>query len=212
MTRGRRLAVACLVAIAAAVGGLAGAGARHHLPAAPPAPAALPAAFLSGDVGYALPGGWVVQGFLAAEGREGVAAFIPCASLDGTPHSANANLLAEANTQGEDLASFSARRLAVAAPRAIVADDVEGAWRTVVSEGVDRGARYVVVERFGVTPRARVHAVAAFPSVAGVDEGWRARTGAEVDRFLGSLSLAGAARSAVHVAWERGALRLAERP
>lgn len=215
MTRGRPLGVAAVIVIAAAAGGLAGAGVwqpRSGAPRAPSSPRA--AGFLAGEVGYTLPDGWLVQDLLDGDDRpgEGVAAFIPCAPLDGTPHSANANLLAEPNAEGEDVASWSARRLAVAAPRSVVDDRVEGAWRTVVSEGVDRGARYVVVERFGATPRARLHAVAAFPSLAEVGEGWLARTGAEVDRFLDSLALAGAPPSAVHVAWERGALRLAASP
>lgn len=191
-------AIALLVAAALAAGARLS---RAPAPAPHPPPAGT---FLSGAVGWSLPEGWTVQAVLAERGCEGLAVYIPCPPLDATPHSANANLLAEANAEGVDLASWTRRRLAVAAPRRVLAERVEDAWRTVVSTGEDRGARYVVVERFGVSPRARVHAVAAFPELPGMGEAWFARTGAEIDRFLGALSLEGAPPSGVHVAWERG--------
>jgi hypothetical protein len=193
-----------MLAVAAALG----AAARSERPS-PARAAAIGGTFLSGAVGWALPQGWRVQGLVADAGCEGLAAYIPCPALDATPHSANANLLAEPNPDRIDLATWSGRRLGVAAPRRVVQERVEGAWRTVISTGEDRGARYVVVERFGVSPRARVHAVAAFPELPGMGEDWFARTGAEIDRFLGALSLADAPPSAVHVGWDRGDVRLA---
>lgn len=197
-------AAIAMLAVAAALG----AAARHEQPSAPRAPA-VGGTFLSGAVAWALPDGWRVQAFVADRGCEGLAAYIPCPALDATPHSANANVLAEPNPDGLDLASWSGRRLAVAAPRRVVEERVEGAWRTVISAGEDRGARYVVVERFGVSPRARVHAVAAFPELPGIGEDWFARTGVEIDRFLGALSLADAPPSVVHVGWDHGGVRLA---
>lgn len=165
--------------------------------------------FLAGAVRWQLPEGWSVQAVLAQREGEGLAVYIPCPPLDATPHSANANLLAEPNPDGVDLASWTRRRLAVAAPRTVIAERVEGAWRTVVSTGEDRGARYLVVERFGVSPRARVHAVAAFPALAAMGDDWFARAGEDVDRFLDALSLDGAPPSGVHVGWDRGDVRLA---
>lgn len=165
--------------------------------------------FLAGAVDWELPERWAVQAVVSDRGCEGIALYIPCPPLDATPHSANVNLLAEPNADGVDLASWTHRRLAVAAARRIVEERVEGAWHTVVSTGEDRGARYIVVERFGVSPRARVHAVAAFPELPEMGEDWFARTGAELDRFLDALSLAGAPRSAVRVGWSDGDVRLA---
>jgi hypothetical protein len=195
-----------MLAVAAALG----AAARHEHPSAARV-AEVGGTFLSGAVGWALPDGWTVQAFVADPGCEGLAAYIPCPPLDATPHSANVNLLAEPNADGVDLASWTRRRLAIAAPRQVVEERVEGAWRTVVSTGEDRGARYVVVERFGVSPRARVHAVAAFPSLPEIGEDWFAHTGAQLDRFLDALSLADAPASDVHVAWSGGDVRLAAR-
>lgn len=202
MTR-RQLAIAGTVSVVVVAAAAAVAASPSRRGRAPP-----PAVFLGGTVTYSLPGRWRVQG-LVADGAEGVAAYIPCSALDDTPHSANANLLAEPNGEGEGLASWSARRLAVAAPRRMDEERVERAWRTVVSTGFDRGARYAVVERFGVSPRGRVHAVAAFPVIDGVGGAWLARTGDEIDRFLGSIGLAGAAPSEVHVGWDGGTIRLA---
>ena len=215
MTRASRVgAAAAAVAVAAAAAVLVAAGAARSRPAAPtPPPAPLARrSLLAGLVTCSLPAGWVVQEEVAGCGSEGLAVTIPCAPLDGTPHSADVNLLAEGNVEGEGLAAWSGRRLAVAAPRRMVEDRVEGAWRTVISAGEDRGVRYVVVERFGATPWARLHAVAAFPTLAGLEEGWLARTGEDVDRFLASLALAGAPRSSVRVRWDGGAVRLATAP
>ncbi len=203
MTGPGKLAIASAIAALAAAGA-AGANAWHERGRASPR-----RGLLSGAVAFTLPERWSVQGWLAERGSEGVAAYIPCAPLDETPHSANANLLAESNGDAEGLASWSARRLAVAAPRRIEEERVEGAWRTVVSTGVDRGARYVVVERFGVSSRARVHAIAAFPALAGVPESWFEWTGGEIDRFLRSLALAGAPPSSVRVGWDGRTIRLA---
>ncbi len=198
MTR-RQLAITRTVAAVALVLGLSVApAARRTAPRE---------RLLDGAVAFALPEGWIVQRSLARE-EEGVAAFIPCPALDATPHSANANLLAEGNAEGEGIAAWSARRLAVAAPRRIDEERLEPAWRTLVSTGFDGGARYVVVERFGVSARARLHAVAAFPVVDVAGEGWLARTGDEVDRFLGSIRLAGAPPSQVHVGWDGRTVRL----
>jgi hypothetical protein len=215
MVQARRAVPGAAIALFAAAAVVA-AGARLARAPSPPvaAPVATPApagTFLSGAVRWALPDGWAVQAVLAERECEGLAVYIPCPPLDATPHSANANLLAEANADGVDLASWTRRRLAVAAPRRVVEERVEGAWRTVVSTGEDRGARYVVVERFGVSPVARVHAVAAFPELPEVGDAWFARTGAEIDRFLGALSLAGAPPSGVHVGWDHGDVRLAVR-
>ncbi len=165
-------------------------------------------AFLSGAVTFSLPPGWLVQGWSRGEGAEGLAAFIPCAALDDTPHSANANLLAEPNREGEPLAAWSARRSAVAAARSVDDERVEGAWRTVVSTGFDRGVRYVVVERFGVSPHGRVHAVAAFPALEGVADRWFGQTSEDIDRFLGSLGLEDAPPSRVHLGWDGRTVRL----
>ena len=203
MTR-RPLAIASIVSALAAATVLAAPPARRG-----PAP---DGGFLAGEVTFALPQRWRVQGLLASEGAEGVAAYIPCAALEDTPHSANANLLAEPNREGEGLASWSARRFAVAAPRRLDEERVERAWRTVVSTGFDRGARYVVVERFGVSPRGRVHAVVAFPVLAAAGQGWLARMGEEIDGFLESLALGGAPPSRVHVAWDGRTVRLAGPP
>jgi hypothetical protein len=213
LTRASRVGAAAAVAVAAAAAGLVAAGAARPRPTAPTSPP--PAArrsLLAGLVTCSLPAGWVVQEEVAGCGSEGLAVTIPCAPLDGTPHSADVNLLAEGNAEGEGLAAWSGRRLAVAAPRRLVDERVEGAWRTVISAGEDRGVRYVVVERFGATPWARLHAVAAFPTLAGLEEGWLARTGEDVDRFLASLALAGAPRSSVRVRWDGGAVRLATAP
>lgn len=200
MTR-RQLAITRIVLVVAAAAGIAGAPApRRRAPHA---------GFVEGAVAFDLPQRWRVQRFVDAAGTEGVAAYVPCAQLDETPHSANANLLAEANGEGEGLASWSARRLAVAAPRRMDEERVEGAWRTVVSTGFDRGARYVVVERFGVTARARLHAVVAFPVLEACGKGWLARTAEETDGFLGSLRLAGAQGSEVHLVWDGSTVRLA---
>ncbi len=200
-------ATAATMTALAAAGGLVGSGVWHGQDEGP-----FPyrGAFLSGAVTFSLPPGWLVQGWTRGEGAEGVAAFIPCATLDDTPHSANANVLAEPNREGEALAAWSARRFAVAAARHLDEERVESAWRTVVSTGFDRGARYVVVERFGVSPRGRVHAVAAFPAVEGVGDRWFGQTGDDIDRFFGSLALAGAPSSRVHLGWDGRTLRLAD--
>ncbi|HET8539302.1 MAG TPA: hypothetical protein VFL83_05470 [Anaeromyxobacter sp.] len=209
MVHARRAVPGGAIALLAAAA-LAAAARLALAPApAPPRPAAAAGTFVSGAVGWELPYGWTVQAVLADRACEGLAVYIPCPPLDATPHSANANLLAEPNVDGVDLAAWTRRRLAVAAPRRVVEERLEGAWRTVVSTGEDRGARYVVVERFGVSPRARVHAVAAFPELPEMGEAWFARTGAEIDRFLDGLSLAGAPPSGVHVGWDEGDLRLA---
>lgn len=207
MTRGHALLVSA--ALAAALGGVAAAAVLRGRAVAEPPRNAPPRALVSGAVTFRIPPAWIVQGWLAERGSEGVALFVPCAPLDDTPHSANVNLLAEPNTDGADLSAWSARRLAVAARREIVEERREGAWRTVVSTGEDRGARYVVVERFGVSGRGRVHAVAAFPASPAVGEGWFARTGEEVARFLDSLALEGAPASRVRLAYDGATLRLA---
>jgi hypothetical protein len=210
MSRARRLGAAAAVAaaVAGAAGG-AGAGSREERAGgAAVARGGAGRTLLSGAVRYALPEGWVVQADLVACGSEGVAVVIPCPPLDATPHSANANLLAVPNDGAEGLAAWSARRLAVAAPTRIVDDRVEETWRTIVSAGEDRGVRYVVVERFGATPAARVHAVAAFPALPAMGARWFVRTGEEIDRFLGSLAIAGAPPSGVRVGWRGGTLRL----
>ncbi len=210
MAQARRAGVTAATVLLAAVAAFAAGGRIARGPAAAPRPG--PAGtFLSGAVAWSLPDGWAVQAVLAERECEALAVYIPCPPLDATPHSANVNLLAEANADGVDLAAWTRRRLAVAAPRQVVEERVEGAWRTVVSTGEDRGARYVVVERFGVSPRARVHAVAAFPSLPEIGEDWFAHTGAQLDRFLESLSLADAPASDVHVAWSGGDVRLAAR-
>ncbi len=207
MTRPRRLATAAIVAALAAAGGLLGARAWNDREEGA---FAYRGAFLSGAVAFSLPPGWLVQGWMRREDAEGVAAFIPCASLDDTPHSANANVLAEPNREREGLAAWSARRFEVAAVRRIDEERVESAWRTVVSTGWDRGARYVVVERFGVSRRGRVHAVAAFPALDGVGERWFEQTSEDIDRFLGSLALAEAPPSRVRVYWDGRTVRLAD--
>lgn len=208
MTPRRRLAIAA-AALAATMGGLVGAAAWPHASDERASEAgATPGSFLGGAVRFALPGGWLVQQWPFGAGGEGVALFIPCPPLDDTPHSANANLLAEPNVEREDLAGWSARRLRGQVPKRVVSDRVERGWRTVVSTGVDRGARYVVVERFGVSAGARLHAVAAFPALAGVDPGWYAQAGADVDRFLGSLRVDGLAPPSVRVAWDGRTLAL----
>ncbi len=213
MVRARRAGAGAAIAFVAAAFAALAAGARQAQTGPAPTPRAPPpsGALVSGAVGWALPEGWFVQALVADRGcgSEGLAVYIPCPPLDATPHSANVNLLAEPNSEGVDLASWTRQRLAVAAPRRVLEDRVEGAWRTVVSTGEDHGARYVVVERFGVSPRARVHAVAAFPELPEMGEAWFARTGADIDRFLGALSLAGAPPSDVHVGWDRGDVRLA---
>jgi hypothetical protein len=125
------------------------------------------------------------------------------------------DLLAEPNAEREPLAEWSRRRrLAIAAPRRILEERAEPAWRTVISEGEDRGARYVLVERFGASPVARVHAVAAFPALPEAGSAWLAQVGRDVDGFLGSIALAGAPPSAVRVRWDGRSARLAgpERP
>jgi hypothetical protein len=201
-------AAAAIAAISAA-GGI-GAGARGGGPLPRAALAAQARrTLLGGAVAVSIPPGWVMRDVLAC-GPEGLALTIPCPPLEATPHSADADLLAEPNAEREALAAWSRRRLAVAAPRRIVDDRVEEAWRTVVSAGEDRGARYVVVERFGATPRGRVHAVAAFPILPEVGDAWLARAGEDVDRFLASISLAGAPPSAVRVVWDGRAARLAD--
>jgi hypothetical protein len=163
---------------------------------------------LGGSVRFALPSTWEVQRVVADGAAEGVALFVPCPPLDATPHSANVNLLAEPNREGEGLASWSARRLAVAAPRRIVEERTEPGWRTVISHGEDRAARYVVVERFGVSARGRLHAVAAFPCLQEMGAAWFERAAEDVGRFLASLALEGAPRSAVTLAWDGRTLRL----
>lgn len=216
MTRARRVAAAAATAVSAAVGVAFGLAAGEPRPGPPPPPASAPAppaaegrrSLLGGAVTFALPAGWVLQEERVGCGREGVAVTIPCAPLDGTPHSADVDLLAEANDDVEGLDAWTWRRRAAATPRTTVEERAEGAWRTVISSGVDRGARYVVVERFGVGPRARLHAVAAFPTLPEVGEGWLSRAGEDVDRFLASLSLAGAPPSAVRVVWDGRAARL----
>jgi hypothetical protein len=204
VTRPRRLATAAIVAALAAEGSFVGAWLERE------DRGAHRAAFLSGAVTFSLPPAWIVQGWMREDGAEGVAAFIPCASLDDTAHSANANLLVEPNVEGEGLAAWSARRFAVAAPRRVDEERGESAWRTVVSTGFDRGARYVVVERFGVSPRGRVHAVAAFPALDGVGDRWFEQIGDDIDGFLGSLVLADAPPSGVHVGWDGRTMRLAD--
>jgi hypothetical protein len=199
--RARRIGIAAAAALAAAGALLAVRAPRRPPPGAP-------AALLGGAVRFALPAAWEVQRAVRDGRAEGVALYVPCPPLDPTPHSANVNLLAEPNDEGEELAAFSARRLAVAAPRRIADERVEPGWRTVVSTGVDRRARYVVVERFGVSPRGRVHAVAAFPCLACMEEAWFERTAEEVDRFLASVALEGAPPASARVGWDGRSLRL----
>jgi hypothetical protein len=211
MIRVRRVgaAAAAAVAVSAAAAGFVASAPPQGRSASVPARAPESRrTLLAGTVAFSVPAGWVVQEEVAGCGSEGVAITIPCAPLDGTPHSADVNLLAEPNAGGEGLAAWSVRRFAVAAPRTIVEERVEDAWRTVISAGEDHGARYVVVERFGATPLARVHAVAAFPTLAEMGEDWLARAGADVDRFLSSLALAGAPPSRVRVVWDGRTARL----
>lgn len=205
---GRPHALLATAAAAAAIGGLAVGALRVRAAAAPPR-SAPPTTFLRGAVAFRLPSGWEVQAWIAEGSAEGVALHVPCAALDPTPHSANVNLLAEPNAEGEALASWSDRRRSVAAPREAVEERGEAAWRTVVSRGEDGGVRYVVVERFGVSPRARVHAVAAWPLLPETGGAWRARTEAEVSRFLDSIVLEGAPPSRVRLAPGPGVARLA---
>lgn len=197
-------------AAAATIGGLA-AGVLGARAAAVTPPATPARSFLRGAVAFHLPPGWEVQAWIAEGGAEGVALQVPCAALDPTPHGGNVNLLAEPNAGGEGLASWSARRLAVAAPREPVEERSEAAWRTVVSRGEDGGVPYVVVERFGVSRRARVHAVAAWPVLPETRGAWLARTEADVARFLDSIALEGAPPSRVRLAPGAGAARLALR-
>jgi hypothetical protein len=206
MTRAHSFGAVAAAALFAAAGH--GAGAGPTAGAAPPDPVR---SLARGAVRFALPPAWEVQALVADGAAEGVALAIPCRPLDSTPHSANVNLLAEPNDGGEDLASWSARRLAVAAPRRIVAERREPAWRTVVSAGEDASARYVVVERFGVSARGRVHAVAAFPCLPAMGEAWFARAGAEIDRFLASIALEGAPPSGVRVSWDGRTIALSDR-
>jgi hypothetical protein len=214
MTRARPLGLVAAAALVAAVAaamapvasGRAGLGSR----AGAATPASPLRAFVGGAVRFALPRAWEVQGFVSEGAAEGVAVAIPCAPLDPTPHSANVNVLAEPNAGGEDLRAWSARRLAVAAPRRVLDERLEPGWRTVVSAGEDRSARYVVVERFGVSARGRVHAVAAFPCLPEMGDAWFARAGAEIDGFLASLALEGAPPSAVRIAWDGRTLRFAD--
>lgn len=208
MKRGH--ALLATAAAAAAIGGLAAGTLRVRAAAAPP-PASPVRTFLRGAVSFRLPPGWEVQAWVAEGAAVGVALHVPCAALDPTPHSANVNLLAEPNDEGEGLASWSARRLAVVAPRAPVEERSEAAWRTVVSRGEDGGVPYVVVERLGVSPRARVHAVAAWPVLPETAGDWLARTEGEVARFLDSIVLEGAPPSRVRLAPAPGTARLALR-
>jgi hypothetical protein len=219
---GRARAVGVWIAVAAAIAAAGGALAGRS---ATPAPAAAPTStpdgpvpaaealgpsrsLLGGALRFALPTAWEVQRVVRDGAAEGVALYVPCPPLDPTPHSANVNLLAEPNPAGEDLASWSARRLAVAAPRRIVEERIEPAWRTVVSHGEDRAARYVVVERLGVSSRGKVHAVAAFPCLPEMGAAWFERAAVDVDRFLASVALEGAAPSAARVGWDGRSLRL----
>src|SRR5574337_122686 len=87
--------------------------------------------FVRGAVRFALPAAWRLQRVIPPGGSEGVALEIPCPPLDETSHSANANLLAEPNAGGEDLAAWSARRLSSEAPRRVVEERGDGTWRTV---------------------------------------------------------------------------------
>lgn len=208
MTRARRLGTAGAIAVGATAVVLVAIVSRPPVAAAARS-SATGHRLVSGAVTFSLPERWLVQDWVRDLASEGVALFIPCAPLDRTPHSANVNLLAEPNADGEGLAAWSGRRLATAAPKLIVDDRVDGPWRTVLSTGEDRGARYLVVERFGVSDRARVHAVAAFPALDDVDPAWFDRTGAEIDRFLDSIALDGASPSSVAVAWDGRTLRLA---
>jgi hypothetical protein len=196
-------AAAATLAAAADRGAPAGGG-----DAAPPAE--VRRTLLGGAVAVSIPAGWVLQGEVAGCRGEGLALTIPCAALDAGPHSADVDLLAEPNAEREPLAEWSRRRrLAIAAPRRILEERAEPAWRTVISEGEDRGARYVLVERFGASPIARLHAVAAFPALPEAGAAWLARVGRDVDRFLGSIALAGAPPSAVRVVWDGRGARLA---
>jgi hypothetical protein len=205
MTRGRQLRTALTIALASA-GGLLGA-ATWRAPD-PQSPSGEPVRSLcAGAVRYVLPAAWRIQGF-ATGGGEGIAASIPCPALAPTPHSADVNLLALDNPGGEDLRAWSERRLDLGGVRRIVEDRTDGAWRTVVSAGEDRGASYVVVERFGATPRARVHAVIAFPALDAIEPGWFERAGEDIDRFLHALAVEGAAPAVTHLAWERGRIRV----
>jgi hypothetical protein len=210
MTWPRRVgaAAAAAIAVSAATAGLVAAGQGRSAPRPARAPESR-RSLLAGAVAFSLPAGWVVQEEVVGCGSEGLAITIPCAPLDPTPHSADVNVLAEANVDGEGLVAWSVRRFAVAAPRTILEERVEDAWRTVISAGEDHGARYLVVERFGVTPRARVHAVAAFPTLPEMGEDWLARAGEDVDGFLASLALAGARPSRVRVVWDGRSARLA---
>ncbi len=205
MTRLHPLAAVGAVAALVAAGSLVGARALRG-PETGPLPNG--GAFLGGAVTFSLPPGWLVQGWKRGEGAEGVAAFIPCAPLDDTPHSANANVLAEPNGEREPLSKWSARRFAVAASRSVDEERLERSWHTVVSTGFDRGVRYVVVERFGVSPHGRVHAVAAFPALEGVGDRWFGQTSEDIDRFLGSLALEDAPPSQVHLGWDGRTVRL----
>lgn len=148
----------------------------------------LPSSLLGGAVTYKFPKGWSLQHVSRSKKLEALQ-FVIIFSTPGQPtQKANVILIAEPNTEGLTVADFSAKKISKTYKP--VADYSEGdSWRTVLSQVPDSKPPYAVLDRFGVTPKGRVHLRIVLPSTGDEQAKWPTVLAKDSNEVINNLGL-----------------------
>lgn len=148
----------------------------------------LPLSLLGGTVTYAFPKRWSLQHVSRNKKLEALQFVIPLSAPGQPTEKANVILIAEPNTEGLTVADFSAKKISKTYKP--IADYTEGdSWRTVLSQVPESKPPYAILDRFGVTPKGRVHLRIVLPSTSDEKAKWPAVLAKDSNEVINTLGL-----------------------
>ena len=148
----------------------------------------LPYSLLGGAVTYTFPKGWSLQQVSRNNKLEALQFVVTVSDPGKEKRTTNAILITEPNTEGLTVADFGAKKISKTYKP--VADySEEDSWRTVLSQVPDGKPPYAVLDRFGVTPKVRVHLRIVLPSESDEQAKWPTALAKESNEVISTLGI-----------------------